>query len=158
MIQNSIKVVLFSLFMLLCTVEKEEVSYQLCVKNSVGTTKYGIPYERFDIVELQIGEAKWHHIPAGEQSLYQPITPNTPLDIVCTYDILRYNVLDKSWDYVDTKTKYVGTEIFSQEEDYQLFVTYLDLDKIGNEDMQFATYGCAPSEQNEHNNMEIALQ
>jgi len=127
--------------MLLGSFKSDETLYLLSINNSSQTEKYGIPYEKSDIVEIKIGDATWWNIAPGEVSTAQYVKQNAPLEIVCTYNNYIFNSGNNEWEFKKKVTKHLGTEIFNNNEKFTQFVTYLNLNSEENCDMLFSTYG-----------------
>lgn len=102
--------------------KKDKVAYQTKVRNSCYNELLGLPFMKYKIVELTLGDKKFTDIESGSDSEYLDIESDTDYKITIKYETWFYNSDTGNWDYDDTFTDDLGTETWSDTEDGDKFI------------------------------------
>lgn len=110
--------------------KKDKVVYQAKVRNSCSNELLGIPFMKYKIVELSLGDIKYTDIESGTDSQYLDIESGTDYSITIKYETYFYDVNTSTWSYDKTYTEDLGTETWSDKEDGDKFIIKVKIGDI----------------------------
>lgn len=110
--------------------KKDKVAYQVKVRNSCSNELLGIPFSKYKIVELTLGDKKFNNIESGSDSEYIDIESDTDYKITIKYEVYYYDSNTFTWDYSSTETYDMGTETWSDSEDGDKFIIKVKIGDI----------------------------
>lgn len=110
--------------------KKDKVAYEAKVRNSCSNELLGIPFMKYKIVELSLGDIKFNDIESGSDSEYLGIESGTDYKITIKYETWFYDVNTSTWEYDRTDTSDMGTETWSDSEDGDKFIIKVKIGDI----------------------------
>jgi len=110
--------------------KKDKVAYEAKVRNSCSIELLGVPFMKYKIVELTLGDNKFEDIESGSDSEYLGIESGTDYNITIKYETWFYDTNTGSWEYDRTDTADMGTETWSDSEDGDKFIIKVKIGDI----------------------------
>ncbi len=110
--------------------KKDKVAYQAKVRNSCSNELLGIPFMKYKIVELSLGDKVYTNIESGSDSQYLDIESGTDYEITIKYEVWYYDSDTHTWTLDSTKTDNLGTETWTDSEDSDKFIIKVKIGDI----------------------------
>jgi len=117
-------VVVFTFAILFSSCEALYPTYQVRVENKMQATVFNIPSNKYDLIELSIGDIVFNDVEYGGVSAYKSIgTGEYQVSVkVDAYNIDSYG----NWNYTGVESYDLGSVTFATNESYENFTIYLD--------------------------------
>ena len=128
---NALLIVVLTTIVLFSTsCAKEKVAYQTKVRNACEIQLLGLPFMKYNIKELKLGEISYTDINKGDDSEYKTMESDTEYPVSITYDVYYYDADNGIYTYDKTQTEDLGTETWSSTEEGDKFIIKVEIGDI----------------------------